>query len=79
MKTITEVWYDKFSNDKGVHCQTIYKVGLPYGIGGDQCKLQSIERVADMVIFKFDKGISYEVPLQGDMSFVYKEETEKED
>lgn len=79
MKKIIEIYYDKYATGSGFKCHSIYKVGALYPMAGEQCTLEAIERVADMVIFKFDKGISYEVPLQGDMSFVYKEETEKED
>ena len=79
MRELTEIWYDKFANDKGVRCQSIYIIGQLYGISGGQYELKSLKRVADMVILSFDGGVSYEVPITDDMSFVYKdvEETDK--
>lgn len=76
MRELTEVWYDKYSNERGVHCHSIYVVGQMYGIHGQQCELLKIDRVADMVILRFGGDIDYEIPVQPDMSFVYAKKEE---
>ena len=78
MRELVEIWYDKYSNDKGVHCQSIYIVGQLYGIHSQQCELLKMDRVADMVILHFKGDIDYEVPITDDMSFVYAKPQEED-
>lgn len=75
MRTLKEIWYNRFVDNGSMLFGGFYIIGLTrvYLDGKDRA-LKKIERVADIVVLSFEGGYTREIPINQDMEFVYKTE-----